>query len=61
MTEQKEPENAEYTKYSGSIVIKNARCTCRIKSRIVMEKRHSSRRIRRIFLPTICTIIEGIS
>jgi hypothetical protein len=53
MTDQKEPKNVEYNNCSGSMVAKGARCACKIKSRITMEKWYSSRRIRRIFSPTI--------
>jgi len=37
ITDQK-PENVGYFKYLGSIITNNARCTCEIKSRIVMAK-----------------------
>jgi hypothetical protein len=43
MIDQKEPENVECTNYSGSMITKDEKCTLEIKSRIVMEKRHSSR------------------
>jgi hypothetical protein len=32
LTDQKEPENVEYTKYLGSIITKDATCTRKIKS-----------------------------
>jgi len=38
MTDQKQPENVEYFNYLGSIIINDARCTCEIKSSIVMAK-----------------------
>jgi hypothetical protein len=36
LTDQKQPENVEYTKYIGSIITKDARCTREIKSRKTM-------------------------
>jgi hypothetical protein len=38
MTDQKQPENVEYFNYLGSMIINDARCTCEIKSSIVMAK-----------------------
>ena len=35
---QKQLENVEYFKYLGSILTKDGRCTCEIKSRIAMAK-----------------------
>ena len=36
--DQKQPENAEYFKYLGSMLTNDGRCTCEIKSRIAMAK-----------------------
>ena len=36
--EQKQLENVKYFKYLGSMLTDDGRCTCEIKSRIVMEK-----------------------
>ena len=38
MTDHKQPENVEYFNYLGSMIINDARCTCEIKSSIVMAK-----------------------
>jgi hypothetical protein len=38
LTDQKQLENVEYTKFSGSIITKDARCTSEIKSRKAMAK-----------------------
>jgi hypothetical protein len=38
MIDQKQPENAEYFKYLGSMITNDARCTREIKSRIAMAK-----------------------
>jgi len=38
MIEQKQLENVEYFKYSGSILTNDGRYTCEIKSRIAMAK-----------------------
>lgn len=43
MTVQKGLDNVEYTDCSGNMITKDARCRCKIKSRIVIKKRHSSR------------------
>ena len=36
MTDQKQLENVEYFKYLGSILTNDGRCTCEIKSRIII-------------------------
>ena len=38
MTDQKQLENVEYFKYFGSMLTKDWRCTCEIKSSIAMKK-----------------------
>jgi hypothetical protein len=38
MTDQKQPENVEYSNYLGSMIINDARCICKIKSSTVMAK-----------------------
>jgi hypothetical protein len=38
MTDQKQLENVEYSRYLGSMITNEARCTREIKSRIVMSK-----------------------
>jgi hypothetical protein len=38
MIDQKQLENVEYFKYLGSMLSNDGRCTCEIKSRIVMAK-----------------------
>jgi hypothetical protein len=35
---QKQPENVEYVSYLGSKITNDARCTCKMKSRIVIAK-----------------------
>jgi hypothetical protein len=50
MIDQKQLENVKCFKYLGSILTDDGRCTCEIKSRIVMAKTVLTRR--RIFLPT---------
>jgi hypothetical protein len=49
MIDRKQLENVEYFNYLDSMITNDARCTCEIKSRIAMEKQHSTRR--RIFSP----------
>ena len=48
--DQKQLENVKSFKYLGSLLTDDGRCTCEIKSRIVMAKTVLTRR--RIFLPT---------
>jgi len=38
MTDHKQPENVEYFNYLDSMIINDARCTCEIKSCIVIAK-----------------------
>jgi hypothetical protein len=38
MVDQKQLENVEYFNYLGSMITKDAKCTCEIKSRIAMAK-----------------------
>jgi len=44
MIEQKQLENVESFKYLGSMLTNDGRCTREIKSRIVWQKLHSTRR-----------------
>jgi hypothetical protein len=44
MVDQKQMENVEYFKYSGSMLTNDGRCTCEIKSRIAMAKADLTRR-----------------
>jgi hypothetical protein len=44
MTDQKQLENVESFKYLGSILTNDGRCTCEIKSRMLWQKQHSTRR-----------------
>jgi len=53
--DQKQLENLKCFKYLGSMLTDDGRCTCEIKSRIVMAKLHLTRR--RIFLPANLTYI----
>ena len=60
MTDQKQPENFEYSEYSGSMITKEARCTQEIKSRIAIAKaafKKKKKKRRRIFSPIVWTII----
>ena len=50
MIDQTKVQNVEYLNYFGSMITNDARCTLEIKSRISVEKQHSTRR--RIFSPT---------
>jgi hypothetical protein len=43
MIGQKQPDNAEYFNYMGSLTTNDARCTREIKSRIAMAKKYHSR------------------
>jgi hypothetical protein len=43
-TDQKQLEDVEYFSYLGSMITHDARCTREIKSRIALEKQHSTRR-----------------
>ena len=38
MIDQKQRKNAEYFKYLGSMITNDARCTCEIKSKIIIAK-----------------------
>jgi len=38
MTDHEHPENVKYFNYLGSMIINDVRCTCEIKSSIVMAK-----------------------
>jgi hypothetical protein len=49
MIDQKQLENVEYFNYLSSMITNDANCTHEIKSRIVMQKQHSTRR--RVFSP----------
>ena len=43
--DQKKPDNVEYFNYFGSVIPNDARCTREIKSRISIQKQHSTRRL----------------
>jgi hypothetical protein len=45
MIDQKQPENVGYFNYLGSVITNDSRYTRDIKSRIVMAKQHSTRRL----------------
>ena len=44
MIDQRQLQNVESFKYSGSILTNDGRCTCEIKSKIAMAKLHSTRK-----------------
>jgi hypothetical protein len=60
LTDQKQPDNVEYTKYSGNIITKDARCTRKIKSGKAMAKAALKQKNKKNFSPMTGTIIYGI-
>jgi hypothetical protein len=53
MIDQKQSENVEYLNYLGSMVTKDARCACKVKSSFAMAK--TALKKRRAFLPANCS------
>lgn len=58
MIDQKQSENVEYVNYLGSMITKDARCACKVKSSFVIAR--AALKKQRAFSPENRTYIKAI-